>query len=222
MNVITRTRLISVATSAVFLVSFFGTAAVAQAAPLTTVQIDSITGLLQAFGADPSVIANVQAALMGLPSSPTTSSTSISVSPNNSSFSNGPGPFQASSSCSVLSSNLSIGARGTEVEQLQSFLSKNGAGVAVTGYYGPLTEDAVRRWQAANNIVATGTPNTTGFGTVGPLTRGEMDKKMEIECESENGRTAIASSTEAHSSESGTVSSTTSSDSRPNTGSSDN
>ena len=232
MNVITRSRLVSAAAGAAFLVSFLGTATVAHAAPLTSVQISAITNLLQAFGADTSVIANVQAALMGVPvvtASSTATSTSTSTTSNNSGFPSGFAQPPASS-CSVLSGNLGIGARGSEVEQLQSFLAKNGDGVAVTGFYGRLTEDAVRRWQAAHNIVATGTPSTTGYGTVGPRTRGEMDKKMEVECESKDASEATASSTDsstasstdAHSSESGTASTTTSQDSNSNSGSSDN
>jgi PKD repeat protein len=39
-----------------------------------------------------------------------------------------------------------------------------------SGYFGALTEKAVQRWQAKNNIVSSGTPGTSGYGVVGPRT----------------------------------------------------
>ncbi|OYV83493.1 MAG: hypothetical protein B7X04_04015, partial [Parcubacteria group bacterium 21-54-25] len=40
----------------------------------------------------------------------------------------------------------------------------------VTGYYGPLTAQAVERFQQKYGIVTGGTPQTTGYGRVGPQT----------------------------------------------------
>lgn len=63
---------------------------------------------------------------------------------------------------------------GGEVTQLQKFLADNPSiypeGL-ITGYFGALTERAVGRWQAAKGIVSSGTPETTGYGLVGPKTR---------------------------------------------------
>ncbi len=63
---------------------------------------------------------------------------------------------------------------GGEVSELQKFLKSDPTiypeGL-VTGYFGPLTERAVQRFQAANGIIAYGTPATTGYGVVGPKTR---------------------------------------------------
>ncbi len=83
----------------------------------------------------------------------------------------------------------------------------------VTGYFGDLTLQAVQRWQAAHGIVSSGDPGSTGFGIIGPRTRGEMDKEMEVECEqgdSQNSSSgegehsnASASSTPSHESGSG-------------------
>jgi peptidoglycan hydrolase-like protein with peptidoglycan-binding domain len=42
---------------------------------------------------------------------------------------------------------LGFGARGAEVEELQSMLNRYGVSVPVTGYYGTATRDAVRRAQ---------------------------------------------------------------------------
>ena len=68
---------------------------------------------------------------------------------------------------------LSRGMSGPDVIVLQHFLiSQNllGAGNA-TGYFGALTQAAVQQFQMQHAIVSSGTPNTTGFGAVGPRTR---------------------------------------------------
>ena len=41
----------------------------------------------------------------------------------------------------------------------------------VTGYFGPLTERALQRFQARYSIVSGGTPEGTGYGAFGPRTR---------------------------------------------------
>jgi len=65
-----------------------------------------------------------------------------------------------------------------EVSLLQIFLANDPdiypEGL-VTGYFGPLTERAVQRWQARMNIVSSGTPATTGYGVVGPRTRAVLN-----------------------------------------------
>src|SRR3989344_1158615 len=68
---------------------------------------------------------------------------------------------------------LSRGMSGPDVIVLQHFLiSQNllGAGNA-TGYFGALTQAAVQQFQMQHAIVSSGTPNTTGFGAVGPRPR---------------------------------------------------
>ena len=80
--------------------------------------------------------------------------------------------------CPVLTVSLYRGmrdkfARG-EVSKLQNFLAKDltiyPSGL-VTGYFGRLTEDAVKRWQVKYEIVFGGDPASTGHGVVGPKTR---------------------------------------------------
>jgi len=70
---------------------------------------------------------------------------------------------------------------GGEVSILQRFLARDSSlypeGL-VTGFFGPLTEQAVKRYQAHKGIVSSGTPETTGFGQVGPLTR----KSIQEDC----------------------------------------
>lgn len=206
MHTFIHSRFVSLVTGATLLVSLFSVAPIAQAATLSTTQINAITNLLQAFGADPAVVANVQAVLEG-----TATSTPAVQSP-----STGSGTVSGGNSCDVVSGNLQIGTTGAEVSQLQSFLSKDKniyPEGSVTGYFGPMTEDAVQRWQAAHNIVATGTPSTTGFGIVGPQTLKEIDNEMEMECENGDAHSSStennsSASSESHSSSENAASST--------------
>lgn len=204
MHTLIRSRVVSIATGAALLASLFSMAPVAQAATLSATQINAITNLLQVFGADPAVVANVQAVLEG-----TATSTPAVPSPSN------PGASLGGTACDVVSGNLQLGTVGAEVSQLQAFLSKDKSIYpegSVTGYFGRMTEDAVRRWQSMHNIVATGTPATTGFGVVGPQTLREMDREMEMECETGDSSTTntSATSSESHSSGDTTASSTSS------------
>jgi peptidoglycan hydrolase-like protein with peptidoglycan-binding domain len=78
-----------------------------------------------------------------------------------------------SSSCPLIGRTLNIGATGDDVTRLQQFLARDPSvypEALVTGYYGSLTRAAVERWQAKYNIVSSGTPETTGYGQVGPRT----------------------------------------------------
>ena len=75
--------------------------------------------------------------------------------------------------CPSLTRTLSIGISGNDVSSLQQYLTQTGDYTygQVTGYYGPVTEAAVQRWQSRNGVVSYGTPSTTGYGLVGPQTR---------------------------------------------------
>ncbi len=78
-----------------------------------------------------------------------------------------------SSSCPNIGRSLKRGSSGEDVTRLQQFLARDYAVYPegkVTGYYGALTEAAVKRWQAKYNVVSTGTPESTGYGVVGPRT----------------------------------------------------
>jgi peptidoglycan hydrolase-like protein with peptidoglycan-binding domain len=59
-----------------------------------------------------------------------------------------------------------------QVTTLQTFLISAGflSGVP-TGYFGSMTENAVKKMQASNGLVASGGPDTTGYGAIGPGTR---------------------------------------------------
>ena len=69
--------------------------------------------------------------------------------------------------------SLSYGSRGTRVTLLQQKLSALGylAVRNITGFYGPLTQDAVGRFQCAKAIVCTGAPLSTGYKNAGPKTQ---------------------------------------------------
>lgn len=119
----------------------------ASATTLTSAQVSAIVTLLQTFGADASVVANVQANLTGTVSAPTRSS------------------------CVDIGANLIIGSAGHEVVKLQNFLIAEGylASSYNIGYYGSLTADAVMRWQKAH-----GMDYVTLSSGVGPTTRLKM------------------------------------------------
>ncbi len=78
---------------------------------------------------------------------------------------------------SSLVRNLYRGLKGQDVTNLQNFLISKGhldTGNN-TGFFGPLTEAAVKKFQAAQGIVSSGTPLTTGYGSVGPKTRARIN-----------------------------------------------
>jgi peptidoglycan hydrolase-like protein with peptidoglycan-binding domain len=71
--------------------------------------------------------------------------------------------------CYPFSHSLSVGSTGSDVTALQNFLAAQGDfNVSSTGYFGTLTKAAVGRWQAQNNIAASG---SAGNGIFGPLSR---------------------------------------------------
>ncbi|HET8581304.1 MAG TPA: peptidoglycan-binding domain-containing protein [Candidatus Paceibacterota bacterium] len=102
----------------------------------------------------------------------------------------GTAPWLASAGCwsgsaddASLDSNLAPGAVDASVALLQELLNANGFPVATAGegslghesyFFGALTKAAVERFQCANNIVCAGSPQTTGFGAVGPQTRAAL------------------------------------------------
>lgn len=75
--------------------------------------------------------------------------------------------------CPILERTLSLGARGTDVTDLQYFLFAEEliSQSSITGTYDVTTENAVGRWQASHGIVSSGNAVTTGYGAVGPRTR---------------------------------------------------
>ncbi len=80
--------------------------------------------------------------------------------------------------CLQLGRVLGQGSSGNDVENLQRFLKEEGHFDfdQITGYFGPVTERAVQRFQEAQGIVSEGIPNETGYGQVGPRTAANIAK----------------------------------------------
>lgn len=76
--------------------------------------------------------------------------------------------------CPPLVRTLRKGALGSDVTALQAFLAADASIYpegTISGYFGVLTESAVKNFQSRHGIVASGSPDTTGWGIVGPATR---------------------------------------------------
>lgn len=95
----------------------------------------------------------------------------------------GVAPIRTPSNSDVLNGGLTItrylerGMSGSDVSRLQQFLSQDPAIYPegdITGFYGALTERAVERFQVACGIVTAGNYQSTGYGRVGPRTRGAL------------------------------------------------
>ncbi len=69
--------------------------------------------------------------------------------------------------CVTISRTLSLNTTGAEVVRLQQFL-----GVMTTGYFGPVTRNALVQWQLRSHLIAT--EKTAGAGVTGPLTRAAL------------------------------------------------
>lgn len=81
----------------------------------------------------------------------------------------------------VITEQLDRGERGSEVTELQEFLADRPSlypSGLVTGYFGPLTEEGVQNFQASQGIVSSGSPHTTGYGRVGPITMQRINAIM--------------------------------------------
>lgn len=79
------------------------------------------------------------------------------------------------------------------IKSLQLYLIHTGDFThEATGYYGALTEAAVRSWQRTRGLVSSGTPDTTGYGVLGPKTRAAL---KEATCSSKGTKPAGQGST---------------------------
>lgn len=84
-------------------------------------------------------------------------------------------------SCLVLNSNLQQGdtdaTTGGDVSKLQKFLAEDNEIYpegTVNGQFGNATRRAVERYQASKGIASSGSPETNGYGLVGPTTRASI------------------------------------------------
>ena len=107
------------------------------------------------------------------------------------------------SSCPNLTLALARGSRGSDVILLQKFLISEGLleSDSATGYFGALTEAAVKSFQAKNDIVSSGNASSSGYGVVGPRTRALIASRCNIKpavSASVSTISTIASTTQKH------------------------
>jgi peptidoglycan hydrolase-like protein with peptidoglycan-binding domain len=80
-----------------------------------------------------------------------------------------------------IGAQMEVGSEGSDVSEYQTYLSKNPhiypSGL-VTGYFGDLTKSGTEMFQTNQGIVSEGTPETTGYGRVGPLTMARLNSLM--------------------------------------------
>ncbi len=79
--------------------------------------------------------------------------------------------------CRAYSRELKRGLSGDDVRALQEFLITEGmfAGEP-TGYFGPITVEALQAWQAREGIVSSGSEAATGWGVFGPRTHAHFTR----------------------------------------------
>ena len=139
--------------------------AVVVASALTSAQVSAIVSLLQSFGANATIVANVTAALNGQATTGTGGTTAPPIMP----------PGQAGKNmCISLNRDLGEGDSGDDVRQVQQILANDpqaGFDVAPTGFFGPLTARAMARFQEDSGIAS------STIGNVGPLTRGFFHRR---------------------------------------------
>lgn len=85
-------------------------------------------------------------------------------------------PVVTSATSSLLMRTIGLGAKGLDVKILQEFLQKKGMGIPndgpVTGFFGKLTEEAVKKFQEANGLEA--------IGSIGAKTRALINSLLNI------------------------------------------
>lgn len=98
-----------------------------------------------------------------------------------------------STQCPNLLRNLSYGSIGSDVTQLQDFLISQGMLAAGnnTGFFGRMTETAVKKFQCTYMSICSGTAASNGYGAVGPATRA----KIATVCAEKTTKTEVSVST---------------------------
>ena len=88
-------------------------------------------------------------------------------------------PFAAHAQVtSAITAQLDIGDTGAQVTILQELLRTDPTiypEALVTGYFGPLTEAAVQRFQCRELSLCSGSPTSNGYGRVGPQTLAKLN-----------------------------------------------
>lgn len=138
-----------------------------QAASLTADQINSVVSLLQSFNVDTQTVQTVQSVL--------THNTPVSTGMMGSTTSQREDERHPSVFfCAAPMRNLGIGSRGDEVRLVQQMLAQeptSGFTGTTTGYYGPMTAQAMMRFQESYHIAS------STNGSVGPVTRKFLEQR---------------------------------------------
>jgi hypothetical protein len=133
----------------------------AQTAGLTEAQIQAVINLVGSFGADAAIVKNVEVSLRGQAASSV--DTAIATTTDD------------SKNRLKLEARLERGSNGEEVRLLQKILASDPAlypeGL-ITGFFGSLTESAVKRFQAKLKI--------DQVGTVGPETLAKINELLSL------------------------------------------
>lgn len=75
--------------------------------------------------------------------------------------------------------DLVLGQFNDDIKKAQTALKREGTFpiyVNETGYFGEITKQAVQKFQKRYGIISWGTPNTTGYGRIGPKTRAKLNE----------------------------------------------
>jgi peptidoglycan hydrolase-like protein with peptidoglycan-binding domain len=89
--------------------------------------------------------------------------------------------FGVHNAFAAITTQLDLGSTGSDVSELQTYLSTNPViypSHLITGYFGLLTQAGVQRFQTAQGIVTSGTPESTGYGRVGPMTMARINSLL--------------------------------------------
>ncbi|RJR14300.1 peptidoglycan-binding protein [Candidatus Parcubacteria bacterium] len=80
--------------------------------------------------------------------------------------------------CPTFYRTLGVGTSGSDVSELQQFLTSTGDYTygSITGYFGAVTEEAVKRFQCRQGIICEGSAGSTGYGSVGPATQSQISR----------------------------------------------
>lgn len=165
----------------------------AQAAGLTDTQIQSIIDLVESFGADDSIVKNVEASLRGTGSDDSNDESDDSDNASS-----------TERSKLKLEALLRTGSSGEEVKLLQKILASDPTlypeGL-VTGFFGSLTEQAVKRLQAKFKIEQVGAvgPQTLArineilalAGVTGDVPADLLNSRVEIKIEIKDGKEEV-------------------------------
>lgn len=128
-------------------------ACIAAAPFVASAQSTDITSLLAQIQMLQNLIASIQNSGYTQPATPSNTSAAASV-------------------CGKLSRALSKDMSGADVQALQSYLIAQGMLTGLpSGYFDAATEAAVQQWQRTYGLISSGSPETTGWGVVGPRTR---------------------------------------------------